>query len=102
MSNERQLKITIQGEAYSVTLKIEGKVAGAFAREFRRVWDELAPSLKSRKLIVDLCGTTFLDMEARQVLAEIHTKTRAEFLCASPLTKYFAEGAMRREPTNGD
>ena len=100
--DEENLKITIQGEAYAVTLKIEGKVAGAFAQEFRRVWDELAPSLKSRKLIVDLCGTTFLDADGRRVLAEIHKETGAEFLAASPLTKYFAEEALRRVATIGD
>jgi anti-anti-sigma regulatory factor len=95
------LKITIQGEAYAVTLKIEGKVVGAFVREFRRAWDELAPSLKSRKVIVDLRETTFLNAEGKQVLAEI-AKTGAEFLFASPLTRYYAEEATGRIPTNGN
>lgn len=96
------MKITIQGEPYAVTLKIEGKVAGPFVQEFRRVWDELSLSLKSRKLIVDLCGTTFLDADGRRVLAEIYRETGAEFLAASPLTKYFAEEATQRVATIGD
>jgi anti-anti-sigma regulatory factor len=94
------LKITIQGEAYAVTLKIEGKVVGAFVQEFRRAWGELAPSLGSRKLLIDLRGVTFIDATGRQLLAEIHSKTGAEFLANTPMTKYFAEEARQGFRTN--
>ena len=97
----QELKVTIQDEAQALTLKIEGRVAGAFVPELRWAWNNLAPSLKLKKVIVDLRGTTFLDAEGKQVLAEIHAKTRAEFLAASPLTKYFAEQVMQRVETNG-
>jgi len=96
------LKITIQDEDQAITLKIEGRVAGAFVPEFRRVWDDLARSLKSRKLIVDLCGTTFLDLDGRRVLNEIHAQTGAEFRVASPLTRYFADEATRHIATNAN
>ena len=94
------MKVTIHNEPQAVTLKIEGRVAGAFVPELRRAWDNLLPSLNARKLIVDLCGTTFLDADGMQVLAEICNKTAAEFVATSPLTKYFAEQAMRHVGTN--
>jgi hypothetical protein len=60
----------------------------------------LAPSLGPRKLSVDLRGITFMDAAGRHVLAEIHDGTGAEFLADTPMTKYFAEEAMRGIRTN--
>ena len=36
-----------------------------------------------------------MDMTGRHLLAEIHTKSGAEFLADTPMTKYFAEEAMQ-------
>lgn len=55
----------------------------------------LATSLGSRKLWVDLRGVTQMNVEAREVLAEIHQKTGAKMLADTPMTKYFAEEARR-------
>lgn len=90
---ELTLKITIQDGAESVTLKIEGRVVGPTVRELNGAWQDLAPSLASRKLSVDLRGVTFIDAAGRNVLAEIHSKTNAQFLANTPMTKYFAEEA---------
>ena len=38
----------------------------------------------------------------RNLLAEIHAKTGAEFLADTPLTKYFAEEAQQGIPTESD
>jgi ABC-type transporter Mla MlaB component len=92
---ELTLKITIQERAESVSLKIEGRVVGPTVRELNRTWQELAPSLASRKLFVDLRGVTFIDAAGRIILAEIHCKTNAGFLADTPLTKYFAEEATQ-------
>lgn len=77
-------------------LKLEGKVAGPWVSELDRTWQSLAPSLDSRKLVVDLCGVVHMDSEAVRLLAEIHEKTGADFLADSPITKYFAGEARRR------
>jgi hypothetical protein len=95
------LRVTIsQDHGEFVTLKIEGKLAGVRVSEMNRVWRELAPSLGSRKLSVDLRGVTFADAEGKQALAEIHSKTGAEFLADTPLTKYYAEEAKQGIPTS--
>jgi hypothetical protein len=44
---------------------------------------------------VDLRGVTFIDKAGRTVLAEIHSKTNADFLADTPMTKYFADEAKR-------
>jgi anti-anti-sigma regulatory factor len=87
------LKVTIQEDGQSMTLKIDGRVVGTNVPELHRAWRELVPSLGSRKLSVDLRGVTFIDAAGRSVLAEIHSTANAEFLADTPMTKYFAEEA---------
>ena len=44
-------------------------------------------------LRIDLSGVTHVDAEGKQLLAQIHEETGAEFLAETPMTKYFAEEA---------
>jgi len=94
------MRITIHQNEDLVTLKIDGKVADSLVGEFRRAWQELTHSLGSRKLSVDLREVTFMDSTARQLLCEIEAKTGADFIADRPLTKYYAEEAMRGTQAN--
>ena len=49
---------------------------------------------------MDLRGITFIDAAGRNILAEIHGKTNANFLADTPMTKYFAAEAMQGIRTN--
>jgi anti-anti-sigma regulatory factor len=90
------VRVTIhQSDSQGVIMKIEGKIAGPEVPELHRAWQNLAPSLEQRKLFVDLRGVTHVDGTGRNLLADIHAKTGAEFLADTPLTKYFAEGARQ-------
>ena len=88
------MRITIQEGEKGVTLKIEGRAAEPVVSELDRAWQQLANSLGSRRLSVDLRGVTFMDATGRHLLAEIHNKTGADFLADTPMTKYFAEEAV--------
>jgi hypothetical protein len=77
------------------TLKLEGRVIGPWVKEFEEVWKSLAASPGTKRLLVDLSGVTYMDSEARDLLAEIHSKTGADFLADTPMTKYFVEEARR-------
>ena len=90
------LKITIQEAPDTVTMKLEGRVAGLWALEFNRSWQSLEPLLGSKALTLDLRGVSFIDRGGRLLLEEIYEKTGADFLTASPLTKYYAEEAMHK------
>jgi ABC-type transporter Mla MlaB component len=83
-----------QRDGQHVTLKIEGKLAGPQVPELHRAWQDLAPSLGNKGLEIDLRGTTHVDGTGRELLAEIHAKTGAEFVADTPLTKYFAQEAQ--------
>lgn len=79
----------------SVTLRIEGKLAGPHVPELHRVWQELAPSLGRRRLLVDLRDVMHVDGPGKNLLSSIHAAGRAEFLADTPLSKYFAEQAQQ-------
>jgi hypothetical protein len=88
--------VTIQRtELGNATITIEGKIAGPNVAELDRAWRELEPALGEKKLSVDLCGVTFMDGKAKQLLAEIYAKTQAAFIADTPLTKYFAQQAQQ-------
>jgi anti-anti-sigma regulatory factor len=90
------LRVTInQDHGEFVTLKIEGRLTGERVSELRRVWDSLAPSLGSKRVLIDLRDVMIVDTMGKQVLAEIHSKARAEFLADTPLTKHIAEEAQQ-------
>jgi ABC-type transporter Mla MlaB component len=93
----KKLKATIhQTGGDAVTLKIEGKLSGLHVPELHRAWQEFAPTLGVRKLLVDLRGVLHVDGSGRDLLAAIHARTGAEFLADTPLTKYFAEQARQK------
>lgn len=89
------LRITLHDRPDSQTIKLEGKLAGLWIEELNRTWRAAAASLGSRELLCDLRGVTFVDRCGIQLLREIRQKNNATFLADSPLTKYFAEEAMK-------
>ena len=90
------MKITIHDEPGALKLQLEGSVVGPWVGEFGRTWHELEPSLKAKKLTVDLCGVLHMDVEGRQLLAEIYRKTHAALLANTPMAEFFAEETRRR------
>lgn len=90
------LKITVDEGPEAAMLRLEGRVTGPWVNEFQQAWHSLAASLGSKKLSVDLRGVTHMNADGRRILAEIHDKTGAEFMADTPMIKYFAEEARRR------
>lgn len=72
-------------------ITLEGRVAGAWVAELRRVWVETAPLLQLRKLIIDLRNVTYADSAGTEALKEIYLQTHAKLLATSPWTEYLAE-----------
>ena len=90
------MRVTIQeSDGDGVIIKIEGHIAGPKVSALRQAWQDLAPLLGQRKLLVDLRGVTHVDATGRNLLAKIHEMTGAKFVADTPLTKYFAEEAQQ-------
>jgi hypothetical protein len=84
------LRITIEQTEFATLLTLEGRVAGPWAAELGRVWDERAPQLGRKRMLIDLCNVTYADDEGKQVLRDIHAQTQAEVVATTPWTKHLA------------
>ncbi len=95
------LKITVEENEGVETIKLAGKIAGPWVEELSRTWHSLTPSLGRKQLELDMRSVAFVDGKGRQLLREIYQQSNACFLTDSPLTRYFAEDAMRVSPKHG-
>jgi anti-anti-sigma regulatory factor len=89
------LRISITQTAETVTIILEGRVAGPWAEELQRSWAEVAAAVGKRRVAIDLRNTTYADAIGIRVLREIFGKTAAELITGSPWTKYLAEEVTR-------
>jgi anti-anti-sigma regulatory factor len=76
-------------------LKVEGRVAGPWAAELGRLWEQTSPTLASRKLSLDLRATTYADASGIRILRAIFSQTGAGILTDTPWTQYLAEEVKR-------
>ena len=84
------LRITLEEETDAVILKLEGRLAGPWAAELGRLWEEKAPTLTTKKISLDLRATTFADERGISILKTIYSQTGAAFLTGTPWTQYLA------------
>jgi anti-anti-sigma regulatory factor len=95
-AGQTMLRITVQENSNGMTLKLEGRLAGPWAAELDRLWEETAPSLAERKLSLDLRETTYADAGGIRVLKAIYSQTGAAILAGTPWTQYLAEEVATR------
>lgn len=70
-------------------------MAGPWAEELSRTWAEVAPTIGTRKISLDLCNTTYADAAGIGVLRGIYGMTAAQIVTSSPWTQYLAEEITR-------
>ena len=85
------LRITVQENATELVIKLEGRIAGPWAAELDRLWEETKPTLDARKLALDLRDTTFADAGGIRMLRAIFSQTQAAILTSTPWTQYLAD-----------
>lgn len=89
------LRISIEPHTETIAIILEGRVAGPWAAELSRTWTELAPSVGTRKLSIDLRNTTYADGPGILVLREIYRQGATELVTSTPWTQYLAEEVTR-------
>jgi outer membrane protein TolC len=65
------LRITTTEIGEKVTLKLEGKLSGPWVQEFERCWRMSADIYKSRGVVVDLTGMTYVDCAGKELLCSL-------------------------------
>jgi hypothetical protein len=84
------VRVTFQENTEATLLLLEGRVAGPFAAELRRVWVEKAPQLANAKLLIDICNVIYADAEGTQVMREIYSQSRGQVIAHTPWTQHLA------------
>ncbi len=74
MTGAKVLRITQEGDSGSASLRLEGRLEGAWVEVLRKAWDESPASLDGRKVLVDLSSVSFADREGRALLLEMQKK----------------------------
>ena len=80
------LRITIDDEPRTLTLRLEGRLAGPWVRELEACWRGVLASRRERILRVDLTETTSIDAKGQECLAAMH-RQGAELVAADSLMK---------------
>jgi hypothetical protein len=83
-----------------MSITLEGRVAGPWAAELSRVWEERDPEFSPNRVLIDLSEVTYADASGKQVLSEIYTRTGAKIITGNPWTEYLA-GEIRAGNANG-
>jgi outer membrane protein len=65
------LRITTTEVGETVTVKLEGKLAGPWAEEFERCCRSSADIYKNKRLIIDLTGVTYVDNGGKKLLCSL-------------------------------
>jgi anti-anti-sigma regulatory factor len=90
------LRITVEEDARSLVIKLEGRLVGPWAAELDRLWDKTSPNLAARPLSLDLREITFADSGGIRALRAIYIQTEAAILTSTPWTEYLADEVTRR------
>jgi ABC-type transporter Mla MlaB component len=93
MTGAKVLRITQEGDAARPSLKLEGRLEGAWVEVLRKAWSELVAPADGHKAVVDLGSVSFADREGRALLLEMQKK-------GAVLAK--ASGFMRHILAEGD
>jgi len=91
--SQATLRITTQQEIGTVTIKIEGRLAGALISELQKEWLRIAPGLDGKRLTLDLRDMTFADASGSEMLRKIYKVAGAGFLASTPFTRFIADQA---------
>src|SRR5438105_322340 len=80
------LRITLRGNPGSLTVRLEGRLAGPWVREVEDCWQSTWASQRKPVLCFDLTAVTFIDAAGKQFLAAMHNEG-AEFLASGCMTR---------------
>ena len=79
------LKVTTTNQDETITVKLEGKLAGPWVQEVTRVWADMAYSPRNG-YVVDLRSVTFIDNSGQALLARM-SRQGAHLIAADCLTR---------------
>lgn len=66
------LRIHIEEQCESATIRLEGTLAGPWVGELERCWRDVLTHWKNKPVVIDLETVTFIDTMGRSLLERMH------------------------------
>ena len=88
------LQITLLNDARAATFKMEGKLTHEWVAEAEKSWVAFSCISKKQRVVVDLCGVSFVDDHGRELLARMHS-SGAKLIGTGPMTSALIEEICR-------
>ncbi len=84
------LRITVLRDVQAATFKMEGKLTDEWVAEAEKAWTAFSSVPNQDRIVVDLCGVSFVDDCGRELLARMHS-SGAKLVGAGPMTSALIE-----------
>jgi len=84
------LRITVLNDAQMTTFKMEGKLAQEWVIEAEKAWTAFSNLPHQERIVVDLCGVSFVDDPGHELLARMHS-SGARLIGTGPMTSALIE-----------
>lgn len=84
------LRITVMNDVRGATFKMEGKLAHEWVMEAEKAWTAFSNIPNQERVVVDLCGVSFVDDSGRELLARMHS-CGAKLIGTGPMTSALIE-----------
>lgn len=84
------LRITVLNDERGLTFKLEGKLAHEWVAEAEKAWTDICNLPQQQRIIVDLCGVSFVDEAGRQLLVRMHA-CGAKLIGTGPMSSALIE-----------
>jgi ABC-type transporter Mla MlaB component len=68
------LVITLETDAATLTLRLDGQLAGPGVRELARHWRAAAFKQPYQRILLDLAGVTAIDLSGKEFLRQVHRR----------------------------
>jgi anti-anti-sigma regulatory factor len=68
------LKITLEQNSRSTSLRVEGRLTGPWVHELERLWRAASPDSADGRVAVDLTDVTFVGEEGKALLEAMHAE----------------------------
>jgi len=79
------LRITFLNDTRGAIFKMEGKLAQEWVPEAEEAWITFSSTPPGERVVIDLCGVSFIDDPGRELLARMHS-AGAKLIGSGPMT----------------
>ena len=91
------LRVTVRDDEQGAAFKLEGKLAQEWVAEAEKAWSDFSGLTHRERVVVDLCGVSFVDDAGRELLARMHA-SGAKLVGTGPMTNALIEEICGERP----